>query len=281
MKKRNHSLAALLLALLVLMSASPLLAAHGVSLDGTLKYPADFTRFDYTSAEAKKGGTLILFDIGSFDKMNPFTLKGTAPEGLSSLVFEPLAVKSLDEPFAMYGLIAKDIELASDGLSVTFTLNPEARFSDGSPVTAEDVKFSLDTLKSDAAHPSYQSYFQDIAAVEIPKPGTVVFRFSRKNRELHLIACELPVLSKAFYTAHPFSDGEGLTPPIGSGPYSVKDVIPGKGITYQRNPNYWGASHPTRSGMFNFDTITYKYYKDQLVAVEAFKAHDFDFMPVN
>lgn len=272
--------AAIWLTILILIPATPAFAAHGVSLDGTLKYSADFTRFDYTSPEAKRGGALILFDIGSFDKMNPFTLKGTAPDGLSSLVFESLAVKSLDEPFAMYGLIAQDIVLASDGLSVTFILNPEARFSDGTPVTAEDVKFSLDILKSDAAHPSYQSYFQDIASAEIPKPGTVVFRFNRKNRELHLIACEMPVLSQKHYTAHPFSE-QGLTPPLGSGPYSVKEVIPGKGITYQRNPNYWGNSHPTRLGMFNFEQITYKYYKDQLVAVEAFKAHDFDFMPVN
>lgn len=286
-----HILTAFLLLSIILFPANPVLAAHGVSLDGKLKYLAGFTRFEYTSAEATAGGRLILHDIGSFDKMNPFTLKGNAPEGLSSLVFEPLAVKSLDEPFAMYGLIAKDIELAADGLSVHFILNTAAHFSDGSPITAADVKFSLDTLKSEAAHPFYQSYFQDITSAEIMALDRITFRFSRKNRELHLIACELPILSKSFYEAHPFSedsaqspavsDGEGFTPPIGSGPYAVKEVIPGKAITYQRNPNYWGAHHPTRLGMFNFETITYKYYKDQIVAVEAFKAHDFDFMAVN
>ncbi len=267
-------------AALLVLPASPALAAHGVSLDGTLKYPEGFSHFAYASPAAKPGGTLVLSEIGSFDKMNPFTLKGTAPEGLSALVFEPLAVSSLDEPFAKYGLIAKDITLAEDGLSVTFTLNPAARFSDNSPVTAADVKFSLDTLKSDAAHPSYQSYFQDISSAEVVAPDKVIFHFSRKNRELHLIACELPVLSKAFYQAHPFSE-EGLTPPIGSGPYTVAEVIPGKAITYQRNPKYWAARHPTRLGMYNFGAITYKYYKDQLVAVEAFKAHDFDFLAVN
>lgn len=265
-----------------LAPVDPASAAHGVSLDGKLKYQANFTRFDYTSPEAKVGGDLILHDIGSFDKMNPFTLKGNAPAGLSELVFEPLAVKSLDEPFAMYGLIAKDIELAVDGLSVTFILNPAARFSDESPVTAADVKFSLDTLKSGAAHPFYQSYFHDIASAEIKAPDTIVFHFSRKNRELHLIACELPVLSKTFYEKHPFSEeGEGLTVPVGSGPYTVKEVIAGKSISYQRNPNYWGEQQPTRRGMFNFETLTYKYYKDQVVAVEAFKAHDFDFLSVN
>lgn len=264
----------------ILVSALPVFAAHGVSLDGALKYPADFTRFAYTSPEAKVGGNLILHDIGSFDKMNPFTLKGNAPEGLAALVFEPLAVKSLDEPFAMYGLIAQDIALAEDGLSVTFTLNPAARFADGTPLTAADVKFSLDTLKSEAAHPFYQSYFQDITSAEIKAVGQITFHFSRKNRELHLIACELPILSQAFYEKHPFND-EGMTVPVGSGPYTVKEVIPGKAITYQRNPEYWGARQPTRLGMFNYETMTYKYYKDQVVAVEAFKAHDFDFLAVN
>ena len=272
---------------LLLTSVTLALAAHGVSLDGKLKYPPDFRRFDYTSPEAKAGGALVLHDIGSFDKMNPFTLKGNAPEGLSSLVFESLAVKSLDEPFAMYGLIAKDITLAEDGLSVAFTLNREARFSDGSPVTAADVKFSLDTLKSEAAHPFYQSYFHDIASAEVKAVDQVVFHFSRKNRELHLIACELPILSQAFYQRHPFAEEPGasttggLTAPLGSGPYTVKEVIPGKVISYQKNPDYWGSRQPTRLGMFNFETITYKYYKDQIVAVEAFKAHDFDFMAVN
>jgi len=280
MKKKSHLLFVPLICTALLASVAPVFAAHGVSLDGKLKYPADFNHFDYTSPEAKIGGDLILHDIGSFDKMNPFTLKGNAPAGLSDLVFEPLAVKSLDEPFAMYGLIAKDIELAADGLSVTFILNPAARFSDESPVTAADVKFSLDTLKSEAAHPFYQSYFHDIASAEIKAPDTIVFHFSRKNRELHLIACELPVLSKAFYEKHPFSE-EGLTVPVGSGPYTVKEAIPGKSISYQRNPNYWGAQQATRRGMFNFKTMTYKYYKDQVVAVEAFKAHDFDFLSVN
>ena len=122
------------------------LAAHGVSIDGTLKYPKGFSQFDYVAPEARVGGNLTLHDLGSFDKMNPFTLKGSAPSGLSNYVFETLAVPSLDEPFAEYGLIAEDIELAADRKSVTFTLNPKARFSDGTPVSVEDVQFSLETL---------------------------------------------------------------------------------------------------------------------------------------
>ncbi|MDA8160767.1 MAG: extracellular solute-binding protein [Desulfobacteraceae bacterium] len=271
---------ALLLLAVASLLAQPALAAHGASIDGRLKYPAGFDRFDYTSRQATPGGELILHGLGSFDKTNPFTLKGTAPEGLSSLVFETLAVRSLDEPFAMYGLIAKDIALAPDGLSVTFTLNPQARFSDGKPVTAEDVKFSLDTLKGPAAHPFYQNYFRDIAKAEIIAPDQITFRFARRNRELHLIAGELPVLSKAFYTAHPFSEA-GLSLPVGSGPYTVAALSPGKSITYRRNPDYWGWNQPVRRGMFNFGRITYKYYQDQTVAVEAFKAHDFDVLPVN
>jgi len=269
-----------------LLAAFPgrLFAAHGVSIDGILKYPNGFSRFDYTSAEATKGGDLILHDLGGFDKMNPFTLKGSAPFGLETFIFEPLAVSSLDEPFAAYGLIAKDIALAADKKSVTFTLDEHARFSDGSPVTVEDVKYSLDTLKSDQAHPFYQIYLQDIVRAEILDSTRIRFLFARPNRELHMIAAQLPVLNKKFYEQHGF-DPEGETdtmaPPVGSGPYTIQDVNPGKSITYVRNPGYWAVDHPTRRGMFNFDTITIKYFKDQIVSVEAFKAGEFDFMVVN
>jgi len=264
--------------------ASPLLAAHGISIDGKLKYPPDFQRFGYASAQAVKGGSLVLHDLGSFDKMNPFTLKGTPPMGLDTFVFEPLALASLDEPFAEYGLIAKDIEVAKDKLSMVFTLNPAARFSDGSPITPEDVKYSLDTLKSEQAHPSYAYYYQDIVRAEILDSHRIRFVFARANRELPMIAAQIPVMSAKFYTAHGFAPEDGksaLIPPIGSGPYVVADVKQGKSITYRRNPEYWAANHPVRKGLFNFDTITVNYYKDQVVAVEAFKAGEFDFMPVN
>ncbi|MCI5165177.1 MAG: ABC transporter substrate-binding protein [Candidatus Electrothrix sp. GM3_4] len=275
---------------LVHLFPNSLYAAHGVSLDGSLKYPAGFDHFAYVEPKANKGGLLTLHAIGSFDKMNPFTLKGTEAFGLfgieQSLIFETLAVGSLDEPFAAYGLIAKDIELAADKESVLFTLNEKARFSDGSPVTVEDVKFSLDTLKSDLAHPSYQIYYQDIteAKIEDKAQGKIRFLFSRPNRELHIIASALPVLSKKFYTEHGFgaeSKGDPMLPPVGSGPYIVKEVNPGKKITYERNPAYWAADHPTRKGMFNYKTITVKYFKDQIVSLEAFKAGEFDFMWVN
>ncbi|MCF6239371.1 MAG: extracellular solute-binding protein, partial [Candidatus Marinimicrobia bacterium] len=238
----------------------------------------------YTSPDALKGGSLVLHSLGGFDKMNPFTLKGIAPYGLESLVFETLAVPSLDEPFAEYGLIAKDIQLAEDRMSVTFTLNEKAVFSDGTPVTVQDVKYSLDTLKSDKAHPFYQIYFQDIQEAEILDDQRIRFNFIRPNRELHMIAAQLPVLSRAFYEKDGFGVAAGsgaMAIPTGSGPYIIESVNTGKSITYKRNPDYWAIDHPVRKGMYNYDRITVKYFKDQLVSVEAFKAGEFDFMAVN
>lgn len=265
---------------MLLGNAAPAFSAHGISIDGNLKYPPDFERFEYTSPRAVKGGHLVLHDLGSFDKMNPFTLRGTAPEGLTLLVFETLAEPSLDEPFAEYGLIASDIELAEDRGSVTYTIDERARFSDGSPVRPEDVKYSLETLKSDLAHPFYQAYFHDISHAEVLDGRRVRFHFSRWNRELHLIASQLPVFSEQFYREHGF-DTPSLLPPTGSGPYVVASFEPGRAITYRRNPDYWGKDLNVRRGMFNFDRITFKYFKDQIVSVEAFKAQEFDFMPVN
>lgn len=259
-------------------------AGHGVSIDGALKYGPEFKQFDYVFAEAEKGGKLLLHDIGSFDKMNPFTLKGTAPFGLEMFVFESLAVGSLDEPFAEYGLIASDIELAPDHLSITFTIDANAKFSDGSAVTPDDVKFSLETFKSDKVHPFYPYYYQDIQEARVLDARRVQFLFSRANRELHMIASQIPVLSRAFYTKHLFGGTDHkdvMTAPIGSGPYVVKSFNQGRSISYSRNPHYWAVNHPTRKGMFNFDSIVVNYYKDQIVAVEAFKAGEFDFMMVN
>ena len=270
-----------IIALLVQVSALPAFSAHGISIDGTLKYPKDFKQFDYTSKDAKKGGIIVLHAIGSFDKMNPFTLKGTEPLGLDQLIFEPLAQSSLDEPLAKYGLLAKDIEVAPDKLSVVFTLNENARFSDNTPVTAEDVAFSLAMLKSDKVYPLYSYYYHDITDSEILDRLRIRLKFARVNRELPMIASEIPVMSKKFYTKHPFDGDSTLVPPVGSGPYVVESVNPGKSITYRRNDTYWAKDVPVRKGVYNFDTIKVDYYKDPVVAVEAFKAGDFDFMLVN
>ncbi|MBF0402028.1 MAG: ABC transporter substrate-binding protein [Magnetococcales bacterium] len=265
-----------LLLVSMLLLPTPGQAAHGISLDGQLKYPAHFTRFDYTSADAVVGGTLTLHALGGFDKMNPYTLKGTAPDMLN-LLFETITLPSMDEPFAHYGLVAQDIQVAADGLSVTYQLHPQARFSDGSPVTADDLAFSFNMLKSDQAHPLYQSYWQDVRTAVVLDPHRIRFEFAQKNRELPLITGELPVLSRAFFAKQPF-DKADLTVPIGSGPYVVESFDPGKTITYRRNPNYWGWNLPVRRGMFNFDRIVIKYFKDPVVALEGFKAGEFDFI---
>ncbi|MBW2659953.1 MAG: ABC transporter substrate-binding protein [Deltaproteobacteria bacterium] len=273
-----------LLFLFLLYTPCAALAAHGVSIDNSLKYPPDFVQFDYTSPKAKKGGKLVLHDIGSFDKMNPFTRKGTAPYGLETLVFEPLAVSSLDEPFAVYGLIAEDIELAANEMSVIFTLNKNAKFSDGSPVTVDDVAYTLAIFKSDKVHPAYPYYYRDISGSEIVGENKIKFLFANKNRELHLIASQIPILSKKFFEITGFGDGDrsdDLLAPVGSGPYTVSDVSPGKTITYKKNENYWAKDSPCRKGMFNFDNIVVKYYKDQTVALEAYKAGEFDFISIN
>ena len=167
---------------------------------------------------------------------------------------------------------------------MTFTLDERARFSDNSPVTVEDVKFSLETLKSDQVHPFYPYYYQDISGAEILDQHQIRFNFARANRELHMIAAQIPVFSRAFYQEHGFAPPAGaevMLAPRGSGPYIIDTVKQGKSITYRRNPDYWAQDHPTRRGLFNFDRLTINYYKDQIVAVEAFKAHEFDFMLVN
>ncbi|THB77053.1 MAG: ABC transporter substrate-binding protein [Desulfobulbaceae bacterium] len=254
--------------------------AHGLSIDGLPKYQAGFSSFAYTSDQAQKGGAITLHSIGSFDKMNPFTLKGASPDGLERYVFESLAVPSLDEPFSYYGLLAEDIEIAEDQKSVIFTINSNATFSDGTPVLAEDVKYTIDTLKSDKVHPFYRYYYADIERTEILDVRVIQVHFKKLNRELPLIACQIKVMSKKFYEEHGFNHPADITP-IGSGPYYISSVVQGKNIVYERNKSYWAHAHPTRKNMYNFDQITIKYYKDPTVAVEAFKAGEYDYMLVN
>ena len=266
----------LALVLLTVLGSTPARADHALALGYEPGYPPGFSHFDYVNPEAPEGGRLVLSAFGSFDSLNPFLLKGLSAEGLSTLVFESLMEKSLDEPFSMYGLLAEDVELADDGLSVTFTLRPEARFSDGSPVTAADVVASFDFLKSEQAHPQYRFYWKDIEAAEALGERRVRFRFARKNPELHLIIGEMPVFARRWIGDQSFDEVVN-EPPIASGPYVIEDYQPGKTITYRRNPDYWANDLNVRRGMFNFETVVYKYYKDRTVALEAFKAGEFDF----
>ncbi|MCW9032136.1 MAG: extracellular solute-binding protein [Gammaproteobacteria bacterium] len=255
-------------------------ASPSIGLGYTPKYPDNFQYFDYVNPDAPKGGKIILPGFGNFDSFNPYILKGVSVDGLSELVFETLMVQSADEPYSLYGHIAHDIKLAKNKRAVTFKLNPQARFSDGSPILAQDVKVSFDTIKSEKGHPSYRFYWADIQQAVIVNKRTIRFDFVRVNPELHLIAAQIPVFSHKWVNGESF-DKLSRKKPIGSGPYTIGKYSLGKNITYMRDPNYWAKNLPTRRGMFNFDEIIYKYYKDSTVMLEALKAGEFDYTLVN
>lgn len=264
------------LSMLLFLSVVPATAAPSAALGYTPKYVHGFRHFDYVNPDAPKGGEVVLLGRGSFDSLNPYVLKGIAAEGLGQYVFEPLMVQSLDEPYSVYAHLAEDISLASDRLSVTFRLDPRARFSNGKPVLADDVKFSFDTLKSKAAHPMFRFYWADLRRAVVLDTRTVRFEFARVNPELHLIAAQIPVFARDWVGDRPFDKLATVTP-IGSGPYRVDSVDFGKRVVYARNPDYWARDLPTRRGTFNFDRVVFKYYKDDTVMLEAFKAGEFEF----
>jgi microcin C transport system substrate-binding protein len=282
-RQRNALLACALtlLALIVTYGVTPARASerkHGLSAFGDLAYPPDFTHFNYANPDAPKGGTFSLVGWGgvtTFDSLNNFILKGDAAQGLD-LLFDTLMTRAADEPDAVYGLVAENAEVADDGMSVTFYLRPEARFADGSPLTAEDVVFSFDTLKT-KGHPLIGQMLQDVVKAEALDPHTVRYSFKGDLvRDLPLTVAGLPILSKAYYSTHPFEQTT-LEPPLGSGPYTVSDVKQGRTITYKRNPSYWGKDLPVNRGRFNFDTIRFEYFRDRTASMEAFKAGAYDF----
>jgi microcin C transport system substrate-binding protein len=261
--------------------AGPALAAHGLAWGDTPKYPPGFAHFDYVNPDAPKGGTLNLAGYGSFDKLNPFTLRGLPAAGLGTLMFETLAEASDDEPFSMYGLLADDIRFADDGLSITFHLNPRARFWNGDPVTAEDVRHSFDVLTGKLAHPRFRQYFADVARAVVVDPATVRFEFRRRNHELHMIiGMQLPVFSRKWGGQLPF-DRVVQDEPLTSGPYRIERFDWGKVIAYRRDHNYWARDLNVRRGMFNFDRVVYKYFKDETARLEGFKAGEFDWVAEN
>jgi microcin C transport system substrate-binding protein len=272
----RRCLIALLAAMLVACVPVAAFAVSAMGMGYDPKYPPDFDHFDYVNPQAIKGGELVLSGLGTFDSLNPYLLKGISADGLGELVFESLLEKSLDEPFTMYGLLADDFTLADDGLSVTFHINPKARFSNGKQVTAADVKYSFDTLMSKAAHPQFRVYYADVESAEVLDRLTVRFKFRQRNRELHMIVGEIPIFSPDWAGDKAFDKLDDVKP-IASGPYIVDSYDRGKFIHYIRNPNYWAKDLPVRRGMYNFDRITYKYYKDSTIALEAFKAGEFDF----
>lgn len=289
---RDNTLAALLPALFSAMNVRVLailflsfavwwplqvaVAAPAQALGYEPAYPPGFTHFSYVEPSAPKGGGVTLAAVGSFDSLNPFTLKGQAAAGLTELMFETLMAPSLDEPFSQYGLLAEDVVLAPDRLSVTYRLRSDARFHDGSPVHAEDVKFAFDTLR-EKGHPQYRFYWVDIVQAVVVDARTVRFEFSRVNPELHMIVGQIPIFSRAWVGEREF-EKMALVAPLTSGPYRIEKYELGKYITFVRNPDYWGSELNVRRGMYNFERVTYKFYRDFTVALEAFKAREFDFI---
>lgn len=262
--------------------ATPAHAVYAIAQFGEPKYAPDFKHFDYVNPDAPKGGTLVLSNpsrLTSFDKFNPFTLRGNTAPGVDML-FESLTTGSSDEVASAYGLLADDIRIAPDRLSVTYHINPRARFSNGDAVTADDVKYSFDTLKSPRAAPQFAAFYSEIARAVVVDPATIRFEFRQPNRELPLIAGAIPVFSHKWGLkpdgTHVPLDQLAFEQPIGSGPYLIDRYDGGHTITYRRNPAYWGAALPVRVGTDNFDYITYKLYADSTARLEAFKAGEYD-----
>jgi len=271
-------IATLVIAGLSLAQNAPV-PSHGIAMHGDLKYPADFTHFDYANPDAPKGGSVTRSALGTFDSFNSFIVKGTEADGLG-LIYDSLTTQAQDEPFSEYGLLAKAILLPEDRRWIEFELHPEARFSDGVAVTAADVVYTF-TLLREQGSPFYKAYYAGISKVEALNEHRVRFEFgSDDNRELPLIVGQVPILPKHYWEGRDFT-APSLDIPVGSGPYTIEKFDPGRSLTYRRNPDYWGAGLAVNRGLYNFDRITYDYYRDGTVALEAFKAGQYDFREEN
>ena len=274
-------------ALILSLSAAPACAAeglehhHAISLIGTPKYPADFKHFDYVNPDAPKGGLVRMADIGSFDSLNPILYKGEAAAGLG-LVYESLMADSLEEPSTSYGLIAEWASYPADFSSVTFKLREGAHWHDGTPITPDDVIYSLEVNK--AANPRMALYYKNVSHAEATGPNEVTFNFDVKgNRELPMIMGQLTILPKHYWTGKDSSGNQRdplkttLEQPLGSGAYRIKQSSPGRTISYERVPDYWGKDLPVNRGQWNLDEIRFDYYRDDTVAFESFKAGNLDY----
>lgn len=282
-------LLSLLLCLAISLSASATLReSHGYAQFGTLKYSASFTHFAWVNPEAPKGGTLRLMAAGSFDTLNPYTFKGSSPVSTANFLQygvnelnAPLMVgtggydPSGDEPTSSYGLIAKTVEYSEDRSWVVFNLRPEARFHDGKPITAYDVAFSYRLLLKDG-HPQYRTNLQEVQRVDILNRHRIRFVFKRAGNPLLILRLgELPVLPQHYWKDRDFKVTT-YEPPLGSGPYRITQVSPGRSLTFERVKDWWGEKLPVNRGKYNFNRVEVEFYRDSHVAFEAFKAGEFD-----
>ncbi|MEH6472625.1 MAG: extracellular solute-binding protein [Halopseudomonas sp.] len=258
---------------IVFSASAPL--QHGIAMHGEPKYSADFTHFDYTNPNAPKGGTVRQWALGTFDSFNPFIIKGTAADDIG-LIYDSLMSKAEDEPFTQYGLLAESVELPDDRSWITFHIRPQARFSDGQPVTSADVIHTFKLLR-EQGNPFYRAYYADILSIDALDDKTVKFSFKKgENRELPLIVGEVSILPKHYWQDRDFAS-PGLDIPIGSGPYRILSFDAGRSLSYQLRDDYWGKDLPVNRGRHNFGQIRYDYYRDSTVALEAFKAGEYDF----
>ena len=249
--------------------------SHAIAMHGEVKYPVDFTHFDYVSTSAAKGGKVRRSSIGTFDSLNPFIAKGNA-DGNIGMIYETLMTQSGDEAYSVYGLVAESVEYPEDRSWIIFHLNPKARFHDGHQIDADDIVFSFNTLMEKGA-PQYKQLYKGVKSVNALSAQAVKFNFKgSNNKELVLTVAGIPVLPKHYWVDREF-DKSSLDIPLGSGPYRVKNMDPGRHITYQRVKDYWSKDLPVNRGHYNFDDIRFDYYRDRNIELEAFKAGEYDF----
>jgi len=259
----------LALAFEFLVAAAQAEPMHGIAMHGEPALGADFPHLPYVNPNAPKGGVLKLATTGSFDSTNPFIVMGQAVTGVRTYTFESLLGRNWNEPFSLYGLLAKSVEVSEDFSSITFKLRSGAKFSDGTPVTAADVLFSLELLR-DHGRPNFGNSYSKVKRVETPDERTVVYHQAAGDRELPLILGLMPVLPRHFWHGRDF-ERTTLAPLLGSGPYRMESIRAGEGIIYRRNPDYWGKDLPLNRGHWNFDELRIDYYRDNNATFEAFK----------
>ncbi|MBI6852759.1 ABC transporter substrate-binding protein [Pseudomonas cichorii] len=273
----------LITALLVLITGfQQVLAApqHALTVYGEPpRYPAGFQHFDYVNPDAPKGGSMrrSATDIGQFDHLIPYIDKGIGVTQISGMLYSPLAVKSLDEPYTVYGLIAQKMERLEDGMSLRFYLDPRARFADGTPITANDVKYTYELLMTQGSL-QYRTRFEAVKGLEVESESRIRFDFKNNDsRTLPLDLASLPVLPEHWWKTRDFAGGAGFEVPPGSGPYRISHVDPGRSITFERDPNWWGKDLPVNKGMYNFDRFSIEYFGDTDVARQVLKGGAYDY----